>query len=115
MSDKPNLPLVLFWEYKFETIKWRKHAVMVIERVLDRGNEEEIEEIIRFYGLDKVLDVLKNETIFLMDPSLARACIYFNLKPEELKCYNMFQLKGKHWPFEVDFSKWPPETWTFLD
>lgn len=54
VSEKPNLPDWLFWEVNLETINWKKAFKSVIERVLDRGSEEEIEELIRFYGRDRV-------------------------------------------------------------
>jgi hypothetical protein len=94
---KPNLPAWLFWEYDYKKINWRKGAVIVIERVLDRGNEEELEELIRFYGRKKVRQVLQYGTIYLIDHSIERACAYFKLKPEELVCYVRKRSKPGHW------------------
>jgi hypothetical protein len=96
-KDKPNLPARLFWEYDYETIDWQKGATIVIERVLDRGNMRELEEMIRYYGRRKVLKVLKTEPIFLMDHSIKRACAYFKLKPEGLVCYMRKQSSRGHW------------------
>jgi hypothetical protein len=95
---KPDLPENLFWEYDYETIDWHGNsAVIVIERVLDRGNSREFEELIRFYGREKVLQVLKHETIYLMDHSIERACAYFKLTPEELVCYMRKRSRPGHW------------------
>ena len=95
--DKPHLPKWLFWEIDHEIMNWRKGYRFAIERVLDYGKIEHIEEIIRFYGRRKVLHVLKKMPIFLMDHSIERACAYFKLKPEELRCYTRKQLRQGHW------------------
>lgn len=57
----PNLSLlrsVLFWDTKISEIDWEKNKSAVIERVFDRGNDQEISEIIRFYGKNTILAVL---------------------------------------------------------
>lgn len=53
IQNKPNLKLirpVLFWDTKFENIDWIKQKKAVIKRVFERGNEDEKNEIIRYYG-----------------------------------------------------------------
>ena len=97
-GGKPNLPIRLFWDVRHSKMNWRRAYVYVIQRVLDRGTEEELEEMIRFYGQRKVLFVLKKVPIFLMDHSIERACVYFKLKPEELLCYVGQKAMGAHWP-----------------
>ncbi len=55
---KPNLEIfsnVLFWDTKIENIDWQKHKKYVIQRVFARGNAEEINEIIKFYGRDTII------------------------------------------------------------
>lgn len=50
---KPNLSKfrhVLFWDTDFEKIDWQKQRHAIIKRVLERGNDDEINELIRFYG-----------------------------------------------------------------
>lgn len=85
--DKPHLPNSLFWDVRLEAMDWRKAFSYVIERVLERGTIEEIDELVRFYGRKKVLLTLKTKPIYLMACNIERACVYFNLRPEELKCY----------------------------
>lgn len=53
IQNKPNLKLirpVLFWDTKFENIDWIKQKKAVIKRVFERGNEDERNEIKRYYG-----------------------------------------------------------------
>ena len=61
IQNKPNLKLirpVLFWDTKFENIDWIKQKKAVIKRVFERGNEDEINEIKRFYGEATVNEIL---------------------------------------------------------
>lgn len=51
--DKPNIRRILFWDTDFDKINWGLYKNTVIERVLERGNIKEVEEIKRFYGLSE--------------------------------------------------------------
>lgn len=95
--NKPNLPARLFWEFKYEKIDWRKYFELVIERVLDRGNQQEIDELIRFYGKEKVLKVFKDHPIYLMDHCIDRACSIFEIKKEDTVCYKRKVARGRGW------------------
>ena len=56
--DLSKLHKALFWEtYSFE-INWIRGAKWVIQRAFEYGNKQEIEEIIRFYGREKVTKFL---------------------------------------------------------
>jgi addiction module HigA family antidote len=58
--DLSKLHKALFWEiYSLEKINWLKSANWVIQRTFEYGNKQEIEEIIRFYGREKVSTILK--------------------------------------------------------
>ena len=57
MSNKPDLTKfrkTLFWDTTFDRIDFTAHGRYVINRVFERGTEEEIKEIIRFYGRDTI-------------------------------------------------------------
>ena len=57
--DLSKLHKALFWEtYSLEKINWLKSADWVIQRAFEYGSQQEIEEIIRFYGREKVTDAL---------------------------------------------------------
>lgn len=49
----PNIRRMLFWDTDFDKIDWGRYRDGVIQRVFERGNEEEKEEIIRFYGIQR--------------------------------------------------------------
>ena len=62
MCNKPDLTKfrkTLFWDTTFDRIDFTAHSRYVINRVFERGNEEEIQEVIRFYGRDAILDNIK--------------------------------------------------------
>ena len=57
----PNLAILrksLFWDTDSNKIDWSKQYKAVIQRVFERGNEIEREEIIRFYGKEKIKKAL---------------------------------------------------------
>jgi hypothetical protein len=41
-----------------EAINWKKHSNWIIQRAFEYGNKETIEEINRYYGLEKVRETL---------------------------------------------------------
>jgi hypothetical protein len=88
---RPNLPKRLFWEFKYADIDWLKEYASVIERVIERGTESEWNQLIRFYGKDKVVNTLKNETNYLPVEIIDDVCKYFNLSKTQLKCYTRRQ------------------------
>jgi plasmid maintenance system antidote protein VapI len=49
--DLTKLSKSLFWDTEVEKIDWISHKRFVIDRVKERGNETEKEEIMRFYNL----------------------------------------------------------------
>ncbi|WP_159636960.1 helix-turn-helix transcriptional regulator [Sphingobacterium composti Ten et al. 2007 non Yoo et al. 2007] len=49
---------ILFWDTDIHKIDWKKQDKAVIQRVFERGNDEEKKEIERFYGLDRIQEVL---------------------------------------------------------
>ena len=51
ITGVPNIRRVLFWDTDFDNIDWGHYRSAVIERVLERGNEEEKKEIARYYGI----------------------------------------------------------------
>ena len=64
-NSRPDLSLirpVIFWDTNIKTIEWQAQKRAVVERILERGNDQEKEEIKRFYGEAKfnaIVDELK--------------------------------------------------------
>lgn len=53
----------LFWDTDISKIEWNKQFSAVIRRVFERGNEIEKQELIRFYGSEKINNVLNQVTV----------------------------------------------------
>ncbi len=51
---------VLFWDTSLDKIDWSKNKKAIIKRVLERGNKEEINELINFYGKGSIKEELKH-------------------------------------------------------
>lgn len=68
LPRQPNLSQLrptLFWGTRIERIDWQRQQRAVIERVWERGNEQEKKEITRFYGqqvIDRVLEQHKRNS-----------------------------------------------------
>lgn len=61
-----NIRPVVFWDGDFNKIDWIRYEKGIIQRIFERGNELEKQEIIAFYGREKVIATLKdfcNQTI----------------------------------------------------
>jgi antitoxin HigA-1 len=67
--DFSKLRRILFWDTDFDKIDWQNQQNAVIRRVFERGNEEEKNEIIRFYGADKVNVVIAEKRQSRSHPS----------------------------------------------
>ncbi|SFB91749.1 addiction module antidote protein, HigA family [Parapedobacter composti] len=62
IQSTPNLSVLrtsLFWDTDINKIDWQKQYRAVIQRVFERGNEDEKGEITRFYGIEKVKQALE--------------------------------------------------------
>lgn len=55
-----NFREAIFWDTTVDKIDWDKNKRAVIKRVLERGNETEIKEIILFYGKEVISQELKS-------------------------------------------------------
>lgn len=61
-NAQPDLSLIrpgLFWDTDIKQIDWQMQRRAVIERILERGNDQEKAEIKRFYG-DAAFDAIAN-------------------------------------------------------
>ena len=77
-SHRPDLTKfrkTLFWDTTIENIDFTAHSRYVINRVFERGNKAEIQEVIRFYGKAKII-----ENITLNSKSPFEKVVQGNLK-----------------------------------
>ena|SRR5688572_1912834 len=57
--DFSKLRRGIFWDTDIEKIDWQRQKRAVIERIFDRGNDEEKAEIARFYGDTTIRQFMK--------------------------------------------------------
>ena len=56
-NKTPNLEIIrksLFWDTDINLIVWDRHYKAIIRRIFERGNETEKQELIHFYGNEKI-------------------------------------------------------------
>ncbi len=58
--DLKKFRKAIFWDTRFENIDWISQKNAVIKRVFERGNPQEKDEIIRFYGQEEINKVLNS-------------------------------------------------------
>ncbi|MGQ7945052.1 DUF6922 domain-containing protein [Flavobacterium sp. WC2509] len=79
-------------------MNWERSYKMVIARIIERGGQDEIDEIVRFYGPEKVITAVRDEIYFLPNYSIEDALKFFpELKKEEMYCYLNRKNKPYHW------------------
>lgn len=94
----PALDKVFFWDLDIDAMDFEKAHKTVITRILERGGRKEIDEIVRFYGREKVINAIRNEIYFLPNYAIERTLRFFSeLKKEEMYCYLNRKDKPYHW------------------
>ena len=77
----------LFWEYDLSDFDWWKSRKIVVQRILERGWLEDYYTGFNLYGgIEGFREIIK-EIPFLSPRDMNFACIVFDLKKEDLKCY----------------------------
>ena len=62
--DLSKIRSIVFWDTDINLIDWSKNRNAIITRIFERGNDQEINEIIDFYGRESVLSILgKSENL----------------------------------------------------
>lgn len=93
-----NLEPVLFWDFDIDAMDFEKAYKIIIARIVERGGQQEIDEIVRFYGYKKVVTAIRDEIYFLPNYAIDRVSKFFpELKKEEMYCYLNRKDKPYHW------------------
>ncbi|MGI8580818.1 MAG: DUF6922 domain-containing protein [Chitinophagaceae bacterium] len=101
MKSRKNIPVFnkrIFWDVNFEALNYDKKAGFVIERVFERGDVEDIRQCRRYYGDEKVTDVLLKAK-YLPERRLHLAAAVINKPVTEFKCYTLRQLNPGLFPY----------------
>jgi hypothetical protein len=80
----------IFWDVNFENLDYDKKASFIIERVFERGDVPDIRNCRRYYGDEKVTEVLLNAK-FLPKTRMYLAAAVIDRPLEDFRCYKLRQ------------------------
>lgn len=86
-TKQPLLRRALFWDVNFDKIDFSKRKRYVIERVFERGNNDEILELLTFYGKRDCIRIIKSANR-LNQNTVMNAERYLEIKKDLLLCLN---------------------------
>ncbi|MES2704448.1 MAG: hypothetical protein V4649_17550 [Bacteroidota bacterium] len=95
-NNIPRFNKRIFWDVNFDNLDYDKKAAFIIERVFLRGDVPDIRECRRYYGNNKISEVLTNAK-WLPLATIYLACALFKNELTDYKCYNTAQSNPTHW------------------
>jgi hypothetical protein len=85
-----------FWDVDFSALNDTSSTRLIIERVFTMGEVHEMNQVIKFYGEKRVVEVLCN--LAYIDPkTLNFITKLFNKPRNEFKCSKRMQSMPQHW------------------
>ena len=88
--DKPVLAKHIFGDTDFNKVDYNKSWQSAIERVFDRGGLEDIKQVRRFYGDEKVIEALTSAKYFF-DETINFCSGIFDMPKEKFRYYILKQ------------------------
>jgi len=86
----------LFWDIDLNNLDEHKNRRLIIERIFNLGNLQEIKQAIDYYGKKNVINTLCN--LNYLDPkTLNFLSVIFNISKSKFKCYIRKQSIIQHW------------------
>jgi hypothetical protein len=93
-----NLNSTLFWDVDYNNLDWEKYASWVIVRVFERGDVEDIRQVRRHYGDEKIRISLTNVK-YLSKKTIYLACAILDNNLSDYRCYKETQLHQQPWNY----------------
>ena len=97
-TAKPILNRRIFWDVNFDSLDYDKKASFVIERVFERGDVEDIRQVRRHYGDEKVTEVLLSAK-YLPERRLHLAAAVVGKPITSFRCYTLRQSNPGLFPY----------------
>ena len=79
-----------FWDIDIKTLNQVDHADFIIRRVFDKGNVSDLNEVLNNYETNQLIDSLISAP-YLDKKTLSFVSNYFNIPPEQFRCYSKIQ------------------------
>lgn len=97
-KQKPIFNRRIFWDVDFDAIDYDKSARFVIERVFERGDVEDIRQCRRYYGDEKIAEILLTAK-YLPERRLHLAAAVIDKPITEFRCYTLRQSNPGLYPY----------------
>lgn len=93
---KPQFHRRIFWDVDFDKIDYDQYARFVIERVFERGDVEDIRQCRRYYGDEKIREILTTAK-WLPKQSIYLAAAILDNDLSDFQCYKLAQSNPQRW------------------
>lgn len=97
-KEKPIFAKRIFWDVDFAKLDYDAKANFVIERVFERGDVPDIRNCRRYYGDEKISEVLLNAK-FLPETRMYLAAAVIDKPITEFRCYKLRQSNPELFPY----------------
>ncbi len=97
-GGKPVFQKRIFWDVDFENLDYEKRAAFIIERVFERGDVQDIRNCRRYYGDERIREVLVNAK-WLTPNTVYLASALFNNGLNDYKCFREARSNPGHWRY----------------
>ena len=85
-----TLSKAAFWDINIEDLDPVVHADFIIRKVFDYGTVEDVNEVLHYYPEYQIVKSLTSAP-YIDKKTLFFVCNYFNISPEDFKCYSKIQ------------------------
>ena len=93
-----NVNAAYFWDVEISTLDETKSKRLIIERVVNLGNLDEIKLVVNYYGKKELIKTICKLN-YLDSKTLNFLSLIFNVPKSKFKCFTRKQLKLQHWNF----------------
>jgi hypothetical protein len=96
IKGNPQVSKHLLWDFKLTDFDWEKMKVIVVQRVVERGRENDYYAIFNLYGgVEGVREIIIQIPEILSPRNESFVKTVFNLKKEDLQCYRRKRLRER--------------------
>jgi hypothetical protein len=97
IKENPQISPHLLWDVDKSNIDWNAMKKFVVQRVIERGWENDYYAIFKLYGgKTGVKKIIKEIPVLFSPKDEAFVLSVFNIKKGDLQCYIKKQLREKH-------------------
>jgi hypothetical protein len=96
MNASPNLSRTAFWDVDMKSLDYETNARFVIEKVMNYGLWDDMVEVLRYYGHERVKTEV-TQAVYLKKKTLSFCCTIFDLTPDQFRCYKRQQSNPLPW------------------